>query len=143
MRSRFPVAVHLFFWRDHSVLLSRRFNTGWEDGRYSVPAGHVETGETVTQAAIREAREEIGLELAPEQLTMVHVMHRRSEEERVDFFLVVGGWQGEIVNAEPDKCDDLRWFAPPALPANLIPYVKSALEKFQAGIFYSEFGWDP
>src|SRR5512135_2963901 len=100
MRSRFPVAVHLFFLRADRVLLLRRYNTGWEDGKYSVPAGHVESGETVTQAAIREAREEICVELTPAQLTVVHVMNRKSEDERIDFFLVAAGWEGEIVNAE-------------------------------------------
>ncbi len=142
MRSRFPVAVHLFFLRDNSILLSRRMNTGWEDGKYSVPAGHVEAGETVIQAAIREAREEVGVGLTPEQLCVVHVMNRKSEDERVDFFLVVTQWNGNIVNAEPDKCDDLRWFAVASLPGNLIPYIRRALENYQARIFYSEFGWE-
>jgi 8-oxo-dGTP diphosphatase len=53
MRSLYPVAVHLFFLRDpDQVLLLRRCNTDYEDGNYSVIAGHVESGETVT-AAIR------------------------------------------------------------------------------------------
>jgi 8-oxo-dGTP diphosphatase len=61
MRSKFPVAVHLFFLRDKQILLLRRFKTGYEDGNYSVVAGHVDTGESVTQAAIREANEEVGV----------------------------------------------------------------------------------
>ena len=48
---RFPVAVHVFLLRDGAVLLLRRCNTGFEDGKLSVPAGHVEPGESVTQAA--------------------------------------------------------------------------------------------
>jgi 8-oxo-dGTP diphosphatase len=86
MRSRFPVAVHLFFFRDDRVLLLRRFNTGWEDGKYSVPAGHVDVGESVTEATIREAREEVGITLKPEDIEVIHVMHRKAEEERIDFF---------------------------------------------------------
>ncbi len=141
MRSLFPVAVHLFFRRGDSILLLRRFNTGWEDGQYSVPAGHVETGETVTQAAVREAREEVGVNLTRDQLRVVHIMNRKSEDERIDFFLAVGGWDGEIVNAEPEKCDDLAWFPVASLPVNLIPYVRRAFENYQAGLVYSEFGW--
>ena len=143
MRSRFVVAVHLFFLRDDRVLLLRRFNTGWEDGNYSVPAGHVDAGETVTQAAIREACEEIGVSLEPYDVTVVHVMNRKSEDERIDFFLLVRSWSGEIANREPDKCDDLSWYPVTSLPGNMIPYVRQALRNSQNGVLFSEFGWQP
>lgn len=142
MRQRFPVAVHLLFLTEDCILLARRYQTGWQDGQYSVPAGHVEAGETVTAAAIREAAEELGLALAPANLAVVHVMHRRSDDERVDFFCRVNGWTGPIRNGEPDKCDDLRWFPLVALPENVIPYIRHALACWQAGEAYSEFGWD-
>ena len=108
MRSRFVVAVHLFFLRNDQVLLLRRFNTGWEDGSYSVPAGHVDAGETVINAAIREAHEEIGVSLKRQDVEVVHLMNRKSEDVRIDFFLLVKTWTGEIINKESDKCDDLR-----------------------------------
>ncbi len=142
LRQRFPVAVHLFFQEGDQVLLSRRYQTGWQDGQYSVPAGHVEAGETVTAAAIREAAEELGVVITPADLAVVHVMHRRSDDERVDFFCHVRSWAGEIVNGEPDKCDDLRWCAMLALPENLIPYIRHALACWQAELSYSEFGWE-
>jgi len=141
MRSKFPVAVHLFFLRDNQILLIRRFNTGYEDGNYSVVAGHVDAGETVTQAAIREAMEEVGVVLEPADLQVVHVMNRKSRDERVDFFAVVRHWVGEVTNHEPQKCDDLSWVALDALPDNTIPYVRQAIENYQAGDYYSEFGW--
>ena len=141
MRNKLPVAVHLFFLRDDQILLLRRFNTGYEDGKYSVVAGHVDAGETVTQAAIREAGEEVGVVLQPADLEIVHVMNRKSEDERVDFFMVVRHWIGAIRNNEPQKCDQLAWAALDSLPADLIPYVKRAIAEYQAGVFYSEFGW--
>lgn len=52
-RFKLPVAVHLFLLRNNRVLLRRRFNTGYEDGSYSVPAGHLDGGETIIQAAMR------------------------------------------------------------------------------------------
>jgi 8-oxo-dGTP pyrophosphatase MutT (NUDIX family) len=140
-RSRFAVAVHLFFFSNDRVLLLRRFNTGWEDGKYSVPAGHVDAGESVIEAAIREAGEEVGIRLEPHDLQVVHVMHRRSEEERVDFFLLVTDWTGEIANREPHRCDDLAWHPSSSLPSNTIPYVRQSLANFQQGLFFSEFGW--
>ncbi len=123
------------------MLMLRRFHTGWEDGNYSVVAGHVEEGETVTQAAIREAEEEVGVSISPDQLEVVHVMHRKSEDERIDFFLTARNWEGDIRNREPDKCDEMNWYPLAALPANTIPYVRHGLEGYQRGVFYSEFGW--
>jgi len=141
MRSRFPVAVHLFFLRDEQILLLRRFNTGYEDGNYSVVAGHVDAGETVTQAAIREANEEVGVVLEPADLQIVHVMNRKSKDERVDFFIAITHWGGEVINNEPNKCDEVSWAPIDSLPANIIPYVRCAIENYQAGVYYSEFGW--
>jgi len=141
MRSKFPVAVHMLFFRDQEVLLLRRYNTGYEDGNYSLVAGHLDAGETVTQAAIREAGEEAGVKLRPDDLRVAHVMNRKSNDERIDFFIEVKQWEGVISNREPEKCDQLAWFPLKALPDNMIPYVRTALERCQQGLYYSEFGW--
>jgi 8-oxo-dGTP diphosphatase len=141
VRETFLVAVHVFFLREGRVLLSRRYQTGYEDGNYSVPAGHLEVGEPVTGCARREVREEIGLALEPAALRMAHVMHRKSDSERIDFFFVVENWVGEPANCEPDKCDELAWYPLDALPPNTIPYVRHALHMVQHHVPFSEFGW--
>jgi 8-oxo-dGTP diphosphatase len=141
MRSRYTVAVHLFFLRDDQVLLIRRFNTGYEDGNYSVVAGHVDAGESVTQAAIREAKEEAAVTLEPADLQIVHVMNRKAEDERIDFFITVRHWVGDVLNNEPLKCDQFLWTTFDALPPNLVPYVRKGIENYRVGLFYSEFGW--
>lgn len=119
----------------------RRFNTGYEDGKYSVVAGHLDGDETVSEAAIREIKEEVGVRVQPENLAVVGVMHRKSDDERVDFFLATNDWSGEPSNHEPDKCDDLDWYPLAALPANTIPYVHKAVQNYQLGIWFDEFGW--
>lgn len=141
MRSKYTVAVHMFFLQGEQILLIRRFNTGYEDGNYSVVAGHVDAGESVTQAAIREAKEEAGVTLEPADLQIVHIMNRKSEDERIDFFIAVRHWVGEVVNNEPHKCDQFLWANLNTLPPNLIPYVWQGIENFRAGHYYSEFGW--
>lgn len=136
------VAVHLFLFKKERVLLARRFNTGYEDGKYSVPAGHIDGGETITQAIIREAKEEVGITLNKTDLEVVHVMHRLSaDDERVDFFVIAAGWKGEPEIKEPDKCDQLGWFSSDKLPQNMVPYVQAALKAVQKGQFFSEYGW--
>jgi len=141
MRTRFPVTVHLFFYREHKILLLRRFNTGYGDGQYSVPAGHLDGGETVLAAAAREAEEEIGVRFEASDIQFSTVMHRIEDDERVDFFLHVRSWNGEPVNAEPDKCDELRWVDVNDLPENTIPYVRRAIQNHRTGIKFDEFGW--
>lgn len=142
LRTRFPVTAHIFLLREGKVLLLRRFNTGFEDGNFSVVAGHLDGNETVRQAAIREAQEEVGIRLDPQDLEVIGVMQRRSDEERIDFFLASRSWQGEPSNCEPNKCDDLMWAAPDHLPPNTIPYIRQALMNFRSGNWYSEFGWE-
>ncbi|MBK9924273.1 MAG: NUDIX domain-containing protein [Anaerolineales bacterium] len=141
MRAKFPVTVHLFFFREKQILLLRRFNTGYCDGEYSVPAGHLDGGETVSGAAAREAEEEIGVRIEAGDLRFSSVMHRIEGDERVDFFVQVQKWSGEPFNAEPDKCDELRWVDMNSLPENTIPYVRRAIENYLNGVTFNEFGW--
>lgn len=142
MRTKFPVTVHLLLFHKNQVLLLRRYNTGFEDGNYSVPAGHLDGGETVRMAASREALEEIGVHINIENIAFASVMHRKSDDERIDFFVHVKEWQGEPFNAESDKCDELRWCDLDVLPENTIPYVKQAIQNFKDGVVFEEFGWD-
>ena len=79
-----PVAVHLFLMKENKILLSRRYNTGFQDGNYSLVAGHMEENETIKQAMIREALEEANIILDSEKLEIIQVMHRKTEtEERI------------------------------------------------------------
>jgi 8-oxo-dGTP diphosphatase len=132
-RFKLPSAVHLFLIRDGQVLLLRRFNTGYEDGKYSVVAGHLNGDEEVKAAMIREACEEVSIEILPLDLQVVGVMHRKSNDERIDFFLATTSWSGQITNREPDKCDRLAWFD--------LPYVRRALDNYRRGIWFDSFGW--
>jgi 8-oxo-dGTP diphosphatase len=138
---KFPVTIHLFFFRGDQVLLLRRFQTGYMDGYFSIPAGHLDGEEPVRMAGVREAREEIGVRIEPQDMTFAGVFHRHSDDERVDFFFHVQKWEGEPFNAEPGKCDDLRWIAFDRLPENTIPYVRQAIKNFKSGIVFQEFGW--
>jgi len=139
-RFRAPVAVHILMVRDGEVLLLRRFNTGYEDGNFSVPAGHLDGNETVIAAGIREAREETGVDIAPADMHVVQVMHRFAEEERIDYFVAVERWSGDISNREPEKCDLLDWFPIDSLPGNMVPYVQFGIESWRTGTPFTTFG---
>lgn len=137
-------AAYVILIQDEKVLLARRYNTGFEDGNYSLPAGHTEPEETFTQTLIRETSEEIGITLTKEQIRVSHVMHRNSQHGRVyvDIYYVSTDWDGTPKNMEQTKCDDLSWFPIDNLPENTIPYVRQAIEHSVNKVFYSEYGWN-
>lgn len=124
----------------------RRFQTGYEDGKYSLPAGHVERGESFSQCLVREVKEEINIDIRTDESDVVHVMHRDAKtevnNERIDIYWTVKRWNGEIHNPESHKCDDLSWFPLDGLPENTIPYIRHALECIQKGMMYSEYGYE-
>ena len=145
MKQQFSLlcAVHLFLVKGNKILLLRRFNTGYEDGNFSLIAGHINGGETIQAAMIREAREEAGISIDPANLEIVLAMHRRVSDghERIDYFLRCENWQGDVKNLEPHKCDLLEWFDIHNLPRNIIPYVAKAIGSYLKGINFDSFGF--
>lgn len=140
-RFKLITAVHLFLLNGDKILLSRRYNTGYRDGFYSIVAGHLDGNEKAKSAMAREAKEEAGIIVEEKNLSFSHIMHRRSEEERIDFFFTADKWKGNIENKEPHKCDDLSWFEIDRLPSNMVPYVKKAIDSYRANITFDQFGW--
>jgi 8-oxo-dGTP diphosphatase len=141
-RFKLVVVPHLILMKDDQVLLTRRYNTGYEDGKYGLVAGHLDGNETVTAAMIRETKEETGIDIKPEDLEVVHAMHRKSGREDIDFFYICKKWTGTPEILEPNKCDDLSWHSLDHLPENTLAYITFALNQYQKGSIYSEFGWD-
>jgi ADP-ribose pyrophosphatase YjhB (NUDIX family) len=140
---RFKVTgdVHLLLLDGDNMLFGRRQNTGFEDGAYHVPSGHLEAGESLPAALIREAKEEIGVTIAPEAVEFAHVMHNSSSGGRVAFFFAVRHWEGTPENREPDKCSELRWFPLRALPNHMVAYCRTALNHVTDGQPFSIYGW--
>ena len=141
-RKMFPVAIHLFLLDKDSILLLKRYNTGYEDGKYSVIAGHLDGNEDVYNAMIREAKEEAGIEIIKNDLKIIQVMHRmQPNDERIDYFFVCKKWNGKIINNEPDKCSELKWYCINKLPENTIEYIKYAIKNYLEKIKFTLFGW--
>ena len=140
-RFTLPVAVSLLLIRDNSILLIRRFNTGWQDGMYGVPAGHIDGNESALSALCREAEEEIGILLKPEDVSFANICHTKSNKEYMYLYFVAKQWTGEPYNKEPHKCDKLLWAPLDDLPQNLIPSIRIAIEKYQGGVYFLQEGW--
>jgi 8-oxo-dGTP pyrophosphatase MutT (NUDIX family) len=121
------------------VLLQLRQNTGYRDGHWATAAaGHIEQDESAFEAAVREAREELGIELRSADLLPLTAMHRTAGDgdpvnERVDYFFTATAWTGEPAIQEPDKCADLGWFGLDALPEPVVPHEAVVLDLLRRG----------
>ena len=135
-------AAHVVRERDGKICMLRRVNTGWMDGKYGFPAGHKETGESFLDCAIREVKEEAGVDVQKQDLEFVHMVHKYSNEDenrcRAEVFFVCRNWEGEPSINEPEKSDDLRWFSVGDLPDTVIPYLKTAVQNIQDGKYLTE-----
>ncbi|MDR2782195.1 MAG: NUDIX domain-containing protein [Holosporaceae bacterium] len=138
MRLQSNVAVYLLLKRGDETLLSLRQNTGYRDGNWSVVAGHVEEGEGVIDAIIREAKEEADIDIERDDLKVVHVMYYYDDRPYVIFFIDCEKYSGEIRNAEPHKCGGLKFFKENDLPSNTVEALKIAVENIKNGVFFSE-----
>lgn len=113
------------------------------DGWYSVPGGHIEENETISSAASRELLEEVGVDVLPSELKLVHFMHRKQTDIRITtFWTPIVPMRQAPRNCEEDRCDHADWFSLESLPENTIAYVRFALSQVQKGSVFSEFGWE-
>jgi 8-oxo-dGTP diphosphatase len=137
-RYRVVPAAYVVLRSRNRVLMLLRSGTGFMDGYWAVPAGHVEADESVLEAALREAREEVGVTIAPADLVPLCAMHRTQRtgdpiDERVDFFFTTSVWTGEPRLLEPDKAAGLNWFDLAALPDPVVPHERVVLDALRHG----------
>ncbi|HEX7963788.1 MAG TPA: NUDIX domain-containing protein [Candidatus Saccharimonadales bacterium] len=144
-RHKTLLAVFVLLRRaDGKILLIRRANTGYMDGKLGLPAGHAEGNEPAELALVREAAEEVDVVLDPKDLRLVLTSHRLAEEggyEYIDLYFETATWQGEPRNAEPNKCSEVLWIDPAQLPDDVIPVVRTALAHIAAGEPYFSIGF--
>ncbi|MBP9853071.1 MAG: 8-oxo-dGTP diphosphatase [Patescibacteria group bacterium] len=135
-------AAYVLLERDGKVACVKRVNTGWMDGYYGLPSGKVEKGEGFLAAAVREVKEEVGVNVAPQDLEFVSAFWRceadDSEMEWVDILFRANTWEGEPYNAEPHVHSEIAWLDLSNLPDTVIPSLKKMLESAQEHLGYGE-----
>lgn len=147
-RYQIRCAIALFLLKKENnttmVLLQKRDHTGLYDGCYEASVcGHLEEHESLMDAMIREAKEEVGVTLKKEDLSLVHLLHISFED--ADYFMpvvVTWKWDGKPEIMEKEKCSALEWYPLDELPDNMIPNRRQMLEDYIHQIPYRETGFD-
>lgn len=106
------------------VLLQKRADVG----KWGIPSGHVEPGETVAGAAVREVREETGLTIVLNRMIGIYSDPRSQvfhyPDGRIVHFVTIC-FQADVVGGRlsPDNPEtlELRYFPIDRLPADLLP----------------------
>lgn len=140
-RHAIHVAVYLFLFKENTILLAKRKNTGFADGQYSVIAGHVDEGESITSAIIREAKEEANVIVTEKDISLSHILYSHGKYDYINFFFTASHWQGTPTNMEADKCEDMDWFLLSSLPENTLELIRVALKNKESKLLLSEYGF--
>lgn len=136
MKAIFKSAVHIILINDNKILLQKRKGSKLWPGYYALPAGHIDEGETQYDALVREAKEELGIEINPNDIINNYVVLRRNFfeidgkmlEPYIDYYFEIKKYNGVPKIIEEDKCDELLWADVNNLPEPFINYEGVFLE---------------
>jgi len=133
-RTLIRVAVYAIIECDGKILLHQRQNSGYMDGCYGVPSGHVEGDENLVSAVIRECKEETDIDVEANDVVFDYVTYRNSAYMYACFFFKIKRYCGIPRLMEPDKCGDLRFFSKTDLPKNMVPELVQYFADSASGI---------
>ncbi|MFD6324436.1 NUDIX domain-containing protein [Streptomyces sp. NPDC058442] len=139
------IGVHLYLENPAGeVLLGLRHPDSAYAGKlWHFLAGHCEQ-ESAIACLVREADEEAGVLIRPEDVEFVHAVHLIDEpagRPRMQMVFRTQRWRGEPQVREPDKCLGWKWWRPDDLPEPIVPYTRAAINGIRAGQLYTEMGW--
>lgn len=109
-RYKICVCANVLIVEHGKVLMMRRFNTGYEDGKYDFPAGHLEKGEDLRQCAVREVKEETNLQIFGRDLKCICYNDDILESEHLNIYFVTKKYLGTPIVMECFQCNDIKWF---------------------------------
>lgn len=119
------------------ILMLKRAGTGYYDGYYDLPGGHLEKDEDIFDGMIREAKEEIGIMINRDDMEILHIYHRY-KGGMLKFVFKASKYEGVLKNAEPENSEKIEWIEIENLPENIVPSIKVELKNIKAGVYYSK-----
>ena len=136
MKASFKGAIHIIIIKDNKLLVQKRKGSKLWPGYYALPAGHIDEGENQYDALVREAKEELGIDLNPKKIKNSYVVLRRNYfeidgkklEPYIDYYFEINEYVGTPKIIEEDKCSELIWVDINKLPEPFINYQGVFLE---------------
>ena len=122
------VAVGVVAQRRGRLLLVRRDHEP-RLGEWSFPSGYVDAGEALEEAAVRETKEETGLDVRIQRLLGAY----STAGERVIFIAYSGRVTGGQIDVG-DECQDVRFFPPDSLPPLAFAHDAAILRAWRLGL---------
>ena len=120
--------------RDEVLLVKRSKNSRVNPDVWSRPGGEVEFGESSAEAVEREVFEEAGIRIKTVRpLGFLDNISPDRKTHWISIGYLAKHVSGQIVNKEPDKHDDIRWFPVDELPENVTDYTKESVEEALRG----------
>lgn len=139
-REKFLSSIYLIIKNDEGkILLQRREGTKLWLGYLALPAGHIDVGENAYDALIREAKEELDIDISIDNIIDTFVVNRRNKSllPYYDIYFEIGKYNGTIKINEPNKCSELVWADLDNLPNDMIDFEKVAIYNNLNGIKFS------
>lgn len=133
-------AVRLVLEDQGKLLFLRQ--TKRNGGRYTLIGGNVEDQEFAREALAREAEEEAAIHVEPDDLSLVHVMHRhklQKDQTLIVLYFKASKFFGEPASMETHKFKDCAWLPANTLPDEVSKPTLHALDCIQRREIYSEF----
>ncbi|MDB5204899.1 MAG: mismatch repair protein MutT [Candidatus Taylorbacteria bacterium] len=135
VNNRPTVGMGVVIFKGNKILLGKR-KSSIAGGLYASPGGHVEYMETFEECAIRETREECGIEIQNVRFQRLANVMAFKPKHFVDISLIADWKSGEPQNLEPDKNEGWDWYDLDNLPTNLMATTKLTLESCKTGQMY-------
>ena len=129
------VGVLMIIPKGDTVLFQKRGpNARHGANKYSLPGGHTEEHESITEAVVRETLEEVNVTVSCAEFVCAVHDQRASESDWLHMVFVATEWTGEVKNLEPDKCSEVGFYPIDSMPKETQGYIVQAIQAWKGGV---------
>lgn len=89
------------------ILIQKRSKQ--KGGEYALTSGHAKTGETPIQGIITEIKEELGIDVTPEELTLIYSQRSDINQVFYDLFYLQNNYEISEMKLQKEEVEDVKW----------------------------------